>query len=128
MTVPVISTGERIAMTAPVISNNASFSFVLPPSYTIDNSPLPLDPRSTLESRPEQWVAALRFHGTAGAEAVAAKSRELRDILARHEILTQGAAFLMRYNAPFTPGFLRRNEVGIELVAPSTLRLRSTDE
>lgn len=128
MTVPVISTGERIAMTAPVISNNASFSFVLPPSYTIDNSPLPLDPRSTLESLPERWVAALRFHGTAGAEAVAAKSRELRDILARHEILTKGAAFLMRYNAPFTPGFLRRNEVGIELVAPSTLRLRSTDE
>lgn len=128
MTVPVISTGQRIAMTAPVVSDEDSFSFVLPPSYTIGNTPQPLDPRSTLESVPERWIAALRFRGTAGAEAVAEKCRELRDILARHEILTKGAAFLMRYNAPVTPGFLRRNEVGIELVAPSSLWMRSTDE
>lgn len=128
MTVPVISTGKRIRMTAPVLSSRESFSFVLPPTYTIDNSPAPLDPRSTLESVPERWVAALRFRGTADAEAVAEKSQELRDILTRHEILSKGAVFLMRYNAPFTPGFLRRNEVGIELVAASTLQRRSTDE
>ncbi|NLH26447.1 MAG: heme-binding protein, partial [Methanomicrobiales archaeon] len=26
-----------------------------------------------------------------------------------------GRPFLMRYNAPYTPGFMRRNEVGVEI-------------
>jgi len=117
MTVPVISTGQRIAMTAPVVSSDDTFSFVLPSSYSIESSPVPLDPRSTLEQIPERHVAALRFRGTAGASAVAEKRRELLETLARHEILCKGAPFLMRYNAPFTPGFMRRNEVGIELAA-----------
>ncbi len=29
--------------------------------------------------------------------------------------ITGGEPFLMRYNPPFTPGFLRRNEIGIEI-------------
>ncbi|MDD3622937.1 MAG: heme-binding protein, partial [Methanofollis sp.] len=28
---------------------------------------------------------------------------------------TVGEVFLMRYNPPWVPGFLRRNEVGIEI-------------
>ena len=118
MTVPVISSSERIAMTAPVISGGGSFSFVLPPSSSITTTPQPLDPRSTLESVPERWVAALRFRGTADARAVADKSRRLLDVLARNDLPTRGPSFLMRYNAPFTPGLLRRNEVAIEVMAP----------
>jgi hypothetical protein len=26
-----------------------------------------------------------------------------------------GAPVLMRYNSPFTPGFMRRNEVGVQV-------------
>ena len=117
MTAPVISTDARIPMTAPVISARDSFSFVMPPSYPSDDIPVPLDPRSTLERIPQRRVAALRFRGTATEKAVAEKTRELLDTLARHEIPTAGSSFLMRYNAPFTPGFMRRNEVGIELPA-----------
>jgi len=115
MTAPVISTAARIPMTAPVISAPDSFSFVMPPSYPDDDIPAPLDPRSTLERIPQRRVAALRFRGIATQNAVAEKTRQLLDTLARHEIPTEGTSFLMRYNAPFTPGFMRRNEVGIEL-------------
>lgn len=117
MTVPVVSSGERIAMTAPVISEPASFSFVLPPPYTLATSPRPLDPRSTLEAIPPRRVAVLRFRGVARPAKVRRKTQALRDLLKRHEILTRGGPFLMRYNPPYTPGFLRRNEVAIE-VAP----------
>ena len=115
MTAPVISTGVRIAMTAPVVSDEDSFSFVLPASFSIESSPVPLDPRSALEQIPERRVAVLRFRGTAGVGAVAEKRRELLETLARHEIRSKGAPFLMRYNPPLTPGFMRRNEVGVEL-------------
>lgn len=117
MTAPVISTEARIPMTAPVISAPDSFSFVLPPSYPNQEIPAPLDPRSTLERIPQRRVAALRFRGIATRNAVAEKTRQLLDTLAQHEIPTDGSAFLMRYNAPFTPGFMRRNEVGIEVRA-----------
>ncbi|MEO6795609.1 MAG: heme-binding protein [Candidatus Dormibacter sp.] len=117
MTVPVISTGQRIAMTAPVVSSDDTFSFMLPSSYSIESSPVPLDPRSTLERIPARRVAALRFRGPAGQSAVAEKRRILLDTLARHDIRPNGEPFLMRYDAPFTPGFVRRNEVGIELAA-----------
>ena len=110
------ATGERIAMTAPVFSATDSFSFAMPSTYSIDTAPLPLDARSVIERLPARRVAALKFSGTAPEKAVAAKSRELLATLERHELRVLGSAFLMRYNAPFTPGFMRRNEVGVELV------------
>jgi hypothetical protein len=42
------------------------------------------------------------------------KARLLSALTAKG-IHTIGEPFLMRYNAPFTPGFLRRNEVGVEI-------------
>ena len=110
------ATGVRIAMTAPVFSASDSFSFAMPPSFSIDTAPMPLDSRSVLEGMPPRRVAALRFSGTAPEKTVAAKSRELLDTLERHELRVLGSPFLMRYNAPFTLGFMRRNEVGIELL------------
>ena len=108
--------GEKIAMTVPVFSTPDSFSFALPGSYSKQTTPEPQDPRSIVEAMPARRVAALRFSGFARARTVASRSRQLLETLARHEFRTRGTTFLMRYNAPFTPGFLRRNEVGIELV------------
>ena len=108
--------GERVSMTAPVFSGDDSFSFAMPASYSLETAPQPLDSRSFLESMPERRVAVIRFSGTAPRPTVAAKSRQLLDTLARHHLSAKGAPFLMRYNAPFTPGFLRRNEVGVELL------------
>lgn len=117
MTAPVVSTAARIPMTAPVVSSQDSFSFVLPPSYRSEDIPAPLDPRSVLEQIPQRRVAALRFRGIATRHAIAAKTRELLDTLAQNEIPAKGTVFLMRYNAPFTPGLMRRNEVAVELPA-----------
>lgn len=114
MTVPVISS-EKIAMTAPVISNERSFSFVMPASFDMDTVPDPLDARARIEEVPERRLAVVRFRGYAGAKALKMRTSRLLEFTERHGLATGGEPFLMRYNPPFTPGFLRRNEIGIEV-------------
>jgi hypothetical protein len=119
MTAPVISkrpSGERIAMTAPVISGEGSFSFVLPSTYNVHTAPRPIDPNIKLEQVPPRSVAVIKFSGRAHEREVSAEERILLDTLAQHKVMTKGEPFLMRYNGPFTPGFLRHNELGVEIV------------
>ena len=114
MTAPVI-TSEKIPMTVPVVSGRGSFSFVLPSEMTLENAPVPADDRVVLEAFPERLVAAIRFRGRARGKDVESMTEELRVTLERSNRRPKGEPFLMRYNPPFTPGFLRRNEVGIEI-------------
>jgi hypothetical protein len=122
MTAPVMSTdagSERIAMTVPVVSDHKSFSFVLPSSYSVTDVPEPRDPRVRIEVLPSRQLAVMRFRGRAGEQAVAERYAELTDAVKRAGLISRGEPFLMRYNSPFTPGFLRRNEVAAE-VAPQS--------
>jgi len=115
MTVPVVSS-ERIPMTAPVVSGNRFFTFVMPKGYTIDTLPAPSDKRVRIHVQPPRDFAVLEFSGRMKTEKVEERIKELLDILAKNKIKTRGEPFLMRYNSPFTPGFLRRNEVSIEIL------------
>ena len=125
MTAPVISQrtrGERIEMTAPVISDEASFSFVLPPTFNMSNAPRPKDSRIRILGVPSRYVATIRFSGRAYMRDVVTMENELRKELKDNNIRKKGAPFLMRYNSPFTPGFMRHNEVGIEVLAEDVER------
>lgn len=115
MTSPVISS-EKISMTAPVISNGRFFTFVLPGNYTPETVPKPDDPRINIHIQPARTFAVLRFSGRTNQVAVERESGKLLKSLSDNRILTRGDIFLMRYNSPFAPGFMRRNEVGIEIV------------
>jgi hypothetical protein len=118
MTAPVISSNrssERIPMTVPVVSDDTKFSFVLPMVFTMSTVPEPLDDRILLEEVSERQVAVLRFRGGAGKRDIARKTEHLLDVLAKHSIKPKEKPFLMRYNPPFVPGFLRRNEVAIQV-------------
>ncbi|HUU76423.1 MAG TPA: heme-binding protein [Methanoregulaceae archaeon] len=114
MTSPVI-TSQQIAMTAPVVSDTTSMSFVMPPGKNRDEIPEPLDSRVRITTLPEREVAVIRFRGYARKEEVAAAEVRLRKGLRDAGIEPVGEPFLMRYNPPWTPGFLRRNEVGMEI-------------
>jgi hypothetical protein len=118
MTVPVISTGptyQRIAMTRPVLSDEESFSFVVPSFYSITTVPQPVDERVRMVEVKPRKLAVLRFSGRMHQEAIEAKEAELLRAVSGRGLKTRGGAFLMRYNGPGTPGFLRRNEVAIEI-------------
>ena len=87
----------------------------MPSGYTIDTIPLPKDARVELQHLPERTVAVMTFRGRAGEGDVERRTGELIGVLKKNSIRPKGAVFLMRYNAPFTPGFMRTNEVGVEI-------------
>lgn len=114
MTAPVI-TGEKITMTSPVISVEGAMSFVMPQTYTEISLPEPLDSRISLVKVPERTIAIIRFSGSADENTVREMTRRLLAVLEHERITVIESPFLMRYNHPWTPGFLRRNEVGVEV-------------
>jgi hypothetical protein len=114
MTAPVI-TAQKIPMTAPVVSDSASMSFVIPAGTTREQTPDPLDSRVRIVTQPERDIAIIRFSGYAPPEDVDAATSRLQEGLKNEGIVTTGQPFLMRYDSPWTPGFLRRNEVAIEI-------------
>jgi hypothetical protein len=116
MTAPVMS--ERIAMTAPVLSEGGSLAFVMPEGYTLETTPQPTDERVRIVEYPPRYIAALRFSGRWTDKAFEARSREMLGELQKARIEAKGEAFSMRYNAPFTPWFMRRNEVAVEVASP----------
>jgi len=115
MTAPVI-TSEQITMIAPVVIDEQSMSFIMPVGKTRDDLPDPLDNRVQITTQPSREIAVIRFRGYAKKVDVDDVTSRLLNGLNKAGIITRGPFFLMRYNPPWTPGFLRRNEVGIEIV------------
>ncbi len=121
MTAPVTQeAGERIAMTAPVTqqSDGESYriAFVMPASYTLDRLPEPNDASIALREEPARGVAAIRYRGTWSQARYERHLGELRAWIAAQGLVPTGAPPVWaRYDPPFMPWFLRRNEVLIEV-------------
>lgn len=121
MTAPVTQSAvpARLDMTAPVttaaVDGRMRVQFVLPKGVTLDTAPEPLDPRVQLRLVPATTVAAIRYSGTWSEANYQEHLAELKATLAAEGVATQGEPVLARYNAPFVPWFLRRNEVWLTL-------------
>jgi hypothetical protein len=102
-------------MTSPVISKKDYMAFCLPLKYSIDTAPIPISPKVNIELIPERILAVLRFSGKTNEERIRQYSQKLRRNVEKEKLQTSGGLILFRYNSPFTPGFLRRNEISIEL-------------
>ena len=122
---------QTIAMTAPVEQRFASderqtpdrggaeMRFFLPTRYSKDGTgdppPKPDDARVRLVYLPERMVAALRYSGGFGERRFEDKAAELKRVLAAAGRRTEGTAFFMGYDPPFTMPFFRRNEAAVDL-------------
>jgi hypothetical protein len=120
MTAPVTQSrseagGEKIAMTAPVTQVAAGegyrVAFVLPASYTLETAPTPLDKTIEIRAVPAQLVASWRYSGRWTESNYRESEARLREQIAERDLETTGEPILARYNPPFMPSFLRRNEV-----------------
>ena len=116
MTAPVTqSRGEKISMTAPVSQvadgNAYLVAFTLPSTYTLATAPQPLDPTIQIRAVPAQLIACWRYSGRWTESNYRDHEVLLRERINSRELIARGNPVLARYNPPFTPWFMRRNEV-----------------
>jgi hypothetical protein len=120
MTAPVqqqaIAADEKIAMTAPVTqsqvgANEWIVSFIMPSALRLEALPAPGNGAISLRELPARRVAAVRFSGRTDDALIAEQERRLRAWMAARALTPIGPPTYAYYNDPFTPGFLRRNEV-----------------
>ena len=112
---------QKIAMTAPVSQQQTTagwvVSFMMPASFTMDTLPRPNDPAVTLREIPASRAVAIRYSGTWSEENYARHLSELRAWLDANGLEAAGEPVWARYNAPFVPWFMRRNEILLTLAS-----------
>jgi effector-binding domain-containing protein len=118
MTAPVSQEpkGEKIEMTAPVGQQRVqerrwSVSFTMPSSYTLDTLPEPEDPKVTLRQVPARRIAAVRYSGFWTEKGYLRYKSELESWIREKGLSIVGDPIWARYNPPWIPWFLRRNEI-----------------
>ena len=114
MTAPVINS-KKIEMTTPVISKDDYMAFIMPSKYDKNNIPIPLDQNLKIKIEPERKLAVIRFSGYTSKNKIKKFKEKLFLELKSNNIKIKGEPLLMRYNSPFAPPFIRRNEIGVEI-------------
>lgn len=120
-------TNEKIQMTTPVLLEEKSddknnlkewtMSFILPPQYSMENSPKPEDPRISLHDRPVQLVASIGYAGFNSLEKVSEHSVLLKRWLKKRPWYIPVSGFqTAQFDGPLTIPFFRKNEIHIEVM------------
>ena len=131
MTAPVLQepASARIAMTSPVVQESGGkpgrqvVAFVMPAQFTVDTLPTPTDPRIRVRELPTQLAAAKSFTGRWSEQIYSAQLSELRSAVSQAGLEIIGQPRFARFDPPWTPSFLRHNEVVLPVAGNSaTLR------
>ena len=113
------SMGEKIKMTAPFgqqrLQEKWTVSFMMPASYTLKTLPEPEDPKVTLRQVPARRMAAVRYSGFWSEQNYLRYKLELESWIKEKGFTSVGDPIWARYNPPYTPWFLRRNEILIPI-------------
>ncbi len=118
---------QRIAMTAPVAmepNQDANrewwVTFSMPRQHMKDNLPGPNDPRVEIIELQERILAVLRYKGNWSEKRFRKHESALLSLIDQSSTWSKkGQTIWSRYNSPIVPGFLRTNEVAIEVVPAS---------
>ena len=122
----------RMNMTAPVESMPATadaafaetrtsgdegwtYSFVMERRYSRETLPEPNDSRITIAERPARTMAVRQFSGRWSTGNVAENEAALLAAVEAAGFRIVGVPVLARYDAPFKPWFLRRNEIMVRV-------------
>lgn len=115
-----------IAMTAPVLQQAVGASedvddlvaastyrvaFVLPAGSAVDSVPLPADARVRIREVPDEDAAAVRFSGRWTAGSFRRHAAALQQAVVDAGLQPAGPLRWARFDPPWTPWFLRHNEV-----------------
>lgn len=127
MTVPVVMgpASQKIEMTVPVLTKPGAddapvMQFVLPARFTLETAPQPLEATLRLRMLPEQWTAVRRYSGRTTEANFREAADALLSALPAAGLTPIGPPQMAVYDGPFTPWFLRRNEVLVPVAPPPT--------
>ena len=106
---------QKIAMTAPVgqekKDNRWRITFLMPAEYTMENLPEPTDKRVKLVKESGRIMAAVKYSGSWSKEGYEKNKALLEEYIQKRGLVKAGEPVWARYDPPFMPWFLRRNEV-----------------
>ena len=119
MTAPVVQeqASTKIRMTSPVVQESGAGSgrhvvaFVMPAEFTLDTLPTPSDPRIKVRQVPIHVAAVETFTGRWTERTYLEQLAELRTAVEQAGLEVGGPPRFARFDPPWTPWFLRRNEV-----------------
>lgn len=122
MTAPASQTsGEKIDMTAPVGQQKSGerwvVSFMMPASYSMETLPVPDNPQVSLRQVPARRMASVRYSGFWSEKNYQQYKLKLNEWIQKQGLAVSGEAIWARYNAPYVPWFMRRNEILIPVTA-----------
>jgi hypothetical protein len=86
--------------------------------YSMETLPKPVDPRIRIVEKPPQVLAVRRYSGSWSDRNFRKNEAALLSALQDDAVEMLGEIYLARYNSPFTPWFLRRNELLVEVNWP----------
>ncbi|MGA9100009.1 MAG: heme-binding protein [Methanotrichaceae archaeon] len=112
-------TMEKIVMAAPVIIFNSNegrvMAFIMPHGRNLRSLPKSLTERVKLEAVAPRKVAAIAFSGIVTPDSFDRGLRLIQETLKKRGTGWIEPAYLLQYDDPNTPPFLRRNEVAVQL-------------
>jgi DNA gyrase inhibitor GyrI len=110
---------QKIAMTTPVFMSgdetNAAMAFVMPTKMKTADVPKPNDSNVRVRELEAGRFAVLRFSGGRNAENEAESLASLRAWMETEGLKEMSLPIYGYFDPPWTPAFLRRNEVMIRL-------------
>ena len=112
---------RKVAMTAPVVQQQAPDSrhylvgFVMPADVSAENLPDPSDSAVRTRRVPAETAAALRFSGRWSRSTYEKRTVQLLAALEAAGLDVVGDPRFARFDPPWTPSFLRRNEVVVAI-------------
>jgi len=119
MAAPVIQSGQKIEMAAPVIQATSvggfAIQFVMPAKWTLATLPVPEDRSVRVREVAPARFAVIRYSGLWTRDRYETNLAKLRRALMREHLTPDGDPIWARYDPPFMPWFLRRNEILIPL-------------
>ena len=83
----------------------------MPATASLETLPIPNDPQVTLRQVPERHLAVVRYSGLWTEKGYLNNKAKLESWLKQKGYTVIGEPVWARYDPPFKPWFLRRNEV-----------------
>jgi hypothetical protein len=112
-------TKQKIAMTTPVFMSgggtNASMAFVMPAKLKTADVPKPKDEQLRVRELEAGRFAVLRYSGRRNADNEARSLERLREWMKAEGLKELSPPIYGYFDPPWTPGFLRRNEVMLRM-------------